>query len=84
MVAGEARHATWREWADWSHSEQEKVDSLFICSALMPDKADVTTTIHAQPKLTPPTHVFFPQSGEEGAGQVKNSQVPRQDRHDRV
>lgn len=58
MVAGEARHATWREWADWGHSEQEEVDSLFICSALMPDKADVTTAIHAQPKLTPP-HMFF-------------------------
>lgn len=45
----------------------------------MPDEANVTPTIHAQPKLF---SLFSPQSGEEGAGQVKNSQVPRQDRHD--
>lgn len=79
MVAGKAGHATWRERADWGHSKQETVHSLFICRAQLPDKANVTPTIHAQPELFP---FFPPQSGEEGAGQVKNSQVPRQDRHD--
>lgn len=56
MVAGKAGHATWRERADWGHSKQETVHSLFICRAQLPDKANVTPTIHAQPELFP----FFP------------------------
>lgn len=81
VVAGEARHASRGKRADWRHSQQEKVRPPFRFGGRM------NTDSQSGP-LTLFIYVFFffclLQGGEEGAGPVKNGQVPCQDRHDWV
>lgn len=80
VVAGEACHASRGKRADWCHSQQEKVPPPFNSGELMSTDSQwrpVTGCIYA-------FVIRLLQGWKEGAGPVKNGQVPCQDRHDWV